>query len=264
VASHLLPQSGMTRFFLLAFVVLVACSEDTGVRAINIHTGETGTFGSTSQVPDGWTVCPPNADCPQPVQCADLGEKDCLVRSDCEAVYEPCSTGEKFVECKPKAPPPGVCADEGESCTNTKCCDGLYCCSGVPVPAGAEYCTPGACPISDRNRKHAIVPVNPDEVLARLSKLPVATWTYNFEGDGVRHMGPMAQDFASAFGLGSTDRRIFTIDADGVALASIQALVHRFEGLQGANLALERENAKLRDLLGTLEKRTARLERTLR
>ena len=37
-------------------------------------------------------------------------------------------------------------------------------------------------------------------------------------------MGPMAQDFRAAFGLGETEKGISTIDADGVALAAIQGL----------------------------------------
>jgi hypothetical protein len=34
----------------------------------------------------------------------------------------------------------------------------------------------------------------------------------------------MAQDFRAAFGLGADDKHISTVDADGVALAAIQAL----------------------------------------
>ncbi len=37
-------------------------------------------------------------------------------------------------------------------------------------------------------------------------------------------MGPMDQDFKAAFGLGDTDRGYYTVDANGVAFAAIQAL----------------------------------------
>jgi hypothetical protein len=40
----------------------------------------------------------------------------------------------------------------------------------------------------------------------------------------VRHLGPTAQDFYEVFGLGDDDKYISTVDADGVALAAIQAL----------------------------------------
>ena len=41
---------------------------------------------------------------------------------------------------------------------------------------------------------------------------------------GTRHLGPVAEDFAAAFGLGETDKAIATVDASGVALAAIQGL----------------------------------------
>lgn len=43
----------------------------------------------------------------------------------------------------------------------------------------------------------------------------------------VQHMGPMAQDFHAAFGLGDDDTRITTVDPDGVALAAIQGVEGR-------------------------------------
>jgi hypothetical protein len=42
--------------------------------------------------------------------------------------------------------------------------------------------------------------------------------------ESIRHMGPMAQDFHAAFGLGEDERRISIVDSDGVALAAIQGL----------------------------------------
>jgi hypothetical protein len=55
-------------------------------------------------------------------------------------------------------------------------------------------------------------------------QLPIETWTYRAEDSRVRHIGPMAQDFYAAFGVGSDDKSISTIDADGVSLAAIQGL----------------------------------------
>ncbi|ELB89440.1 hypothetical protein Rwratislav_29509 [Rhodococcus wratislaviensis IFP 2016] len=78
-----------------------------------------------------------------------------------------------------------------------------------------------------------------NEVLERVVALPVSIWTYGFDHHSVRHMGPMAQDFAAAFGLGSTDRRINMVDANGVCMASIQALHRRL-------VELEAEVAELR------------------
>jgi hypothetical protein len=66
-------------------------------------------------------------------------------------------------------------------------------------------------------------PVDVHDVLRRLSQLIIQRWHYKGEDD-VEHIGPMAQDFAAAFGLGVDDRTIHTGDALGVALAAIQAL----------------------------------------
>ena len=69
-------------------------------------------------------------------------------------------------------------------------------------------------------------PVNGFEVLAKLGALPVATWRYRWESGGVRHLGPMAQDWHAAFGLGKGDTMIPVVDAHGVLVVAMQAL-HR-------------------------------------
>ena len=61
----------------------------------------------------------------------------------------------------------------------------------------------------------------------------------------------MAQDFYKAFGLGEDDRHISTVDADGVALAAIQAL---YRIVNEENKALHQENRELRVRLEAVEK----------
>jgi hypothetical protein len=63
------------------------------------------------------------------------------------------------------------------------------------------------------------------------------------EDPSVRHMGPMAQDFAAAFGLGGDDRTIHPADANGVLIVALQALYRRV-------IALEAELATLRTATG--------------
>jgi hypothetical protein len=77
---------------------------------------------------------------------------------------------------------------------------------------------------SDRNLKENLTLVDGRQVLAQLSALPIYTWSAKGGDPAVRHMGPMAQDFYSIFRLGTDDKTISTIDLDGVALVSIQAL----------------------------------------
>jgi hypothetical protein len=62
------------------------------------------------------------------------------------------------------------------------------------------------------------------EVLRELDELDVSTWRYATQVKPIRHMGPVSEDFYAAFGLGSGDSRISTIDTDGVALAAIKGL----------------------------------------
>lgn len=114
---------------------------------------------------------------------------------------------------------------------------------------------------SDRTTKHDIVPVQPEQILAKALSLPISTWVR--DGDEARHLGPMAQDFAAAFGLGEDDRHIATIDMAGVSLASVQALNSRMAtALAGKDAeieALRQENSGLATRLEILEKRVSAL-----
>jgi len=102
---------------------------------------------------------------------------------------------------------------------------------------------------SDRNAKENFAPVSSSEVLERVASLPITTWNFK-EAPGARHMGPMAQDFYAAFGLGGSDKTITTVDPDGVALAAIQ----------GLNQKLERQAAQLKENETTITELRARLE----
>ena len=77
---------------------------------------------------------------------------------------------------------------------------------------------------SDRDRKTAERPIDPHEILQKVNALPITSWQYKDEDAGVRHLGPMAQDFRQAFGLGVDERTIALVDASRVALAAIQGL----------------------------------------
>ena len=77
---------------------------------------------------------------------------------------------------------------------------------------------------SDRALKEDFEAVDGSKLLLDLAALPMSTWSYKADKGAIRHIGPMAQDFAAAFGVGNDDRSIGTLDADGVALAAIQAL----------------------------------------
>jgi len=120
---------------------------------------------------------------------------------------------------------------------------------------------------SDRNAKESFAPVDAYDVLSRLARVPITTWNYKAEPPSVRHMGPTAQDFYATFELGSSDATISTVDADGVALAAIQALHQHSQVLEAETIALRKQvttlqqyNADLEAQLAILEARVATLE----
>jgi flagellar capping protein FliD len=100
-------------------------------------------------------------------------------------------------------------------------------------------------------------------MLEKVAVLPLSTWNYKSQDASIRHIGPMAQDFKAAFGVGETDTGITTVDADGVALAAIQGLNEKVEsGKQKAESRMERleaENAELKRRLEGLEQLVLKL-----
>jgi len=100
----------------------------------------------------------------------------------------------------------------------------FYTASGFPVGATLPSGSGSWSSLSDRNVKDNFSAVDGTALLAQLAALPIATWNYKAQADSIRHVGPTAQDFRAAFGLGEDDRHISTVDSEGVALAAIQAL----------------------------------------
>ncbi|HET7462426.1 MAG TPA: tail fiber domain-containing protein [Longimicrobium sp.] len=123
---------------------------------------------------------------------------------------------------------------------------------------------------SDVNRKHLFEDVSGEAVLSRLRTVPIRSWSYKAENSSIRHLGPTAQDFRAAFGLGANETSITTVDADGVALAGVKALdartlVHaRTLDEQGRALAaqqrtIEAQGREIADLRARLERIEAAL-----
>jgi trimeric autotransporter adhesin len=104
--------------------------------------------------------------------------------------------------------------------------------------------------LSDRAVKENWRDVDAREVLERVVALPIGEWNYIAQGADVRHVGPAAQDFHAAFGLGSSERTISTVDADGVALAAIQGLKQLVDEKEAKIGKLEKELALIKAKLG--------------
>jgi hypothetical protein len=98
---------------------------------------------------------------------------------------------------------------------------------------------------SSRTLKTDFAPIDAGAILDRVLALPLSRWQYRNGGAEGQHLGPVAEDFRAAFGLGAADgHSISTVDASGVALAAIQ----------GLNQRLEAENEALKARLAVLER----------
>jgi hypothetical protein len=110
--------------------------------------------------------------------------------------------------------------------------------------------------VSDVNVKENFTAVSPQEILARLNELNITNWNYIADPTAT-HIGPTAQDFYAAFGVGIDNRHISSIDTGGVALVAIQALSQQIEAQDAAIAQLTAENEQLQqqnaDVLARLD-----------
>jgi hypothetical protein len=128
----------------------------------------------------------------------------------------------------------------------------------ISTSTGAYLSTAGVWQsVSDVNRKHLFETVSGEDILSRLRNIEIKSWSYRTENDSVRHLGPTSQDFHAAFGLGSDERSIGTVDADGVALAGVQALDARSIKQAEEIEELKVQNKALNDRLDAMEKQRA-------
>jgi hypothetical protein len=92
--------------------------------------------------------------------------------------------------------------------------------------------------MSDKNSKENIETADESAILEKVSRLPVSNWDYKKDVENVpqgRHTGPMAQDWDVLFGSGKGDAKTIPIvDAIGVALASVKALVKEIKQMKTA------------------------------
>jgi hypothetical protein len=130
----------------------------------------------------------------------------------------------------------------------------------LPAGSGTWSCT------SSRAAKTDFGAVDGEFVLARIARMPIQTWRYRTEPAGIRHVGPTAQDFHAAFGLGDSDEAIATVDADGINMLAIQALERRTAELRATARTVDRLDLRVADLEARhqeLERRLERLEAAL-
>jgi hypothetical protein len=131
--------------------------------------------------------------------------------------------------------------------------------TGVELdPGGGAWDT-----LSDARMKTNFRDLDGEDVLARLRRVPIREWNYTSQDASIRHVGPTAQDFYAAFGLGGDNTRISTLDPDGIGLRAIQALDARSASDRAAMTRLTEENAAHRVRIAELEQRLEMLQRAI-
>jgi len=125
--------------------------------------------------------------------------------------------------------------------------------SGDCITRQVSFVAADSSSMSDVNAKENFAPVDNQQILDDLLTIPITTWNYidqTYEG---RHIGPMAQDFYAAFGVGESETFLHTIDTTGVAFAAIQALAERNATQMEQLDALQAQNDALLERVDALE-----------
>lgn len=140
--------------------------------------------------------------------------------------------------------PPGVPVIESISMKATP--TSVYMAVGAATCDGTDWIN-----ASDVNSKENFEDVDGEEILDKISDLEITRWNYKGKND-VEHIGPTAQDFHKAFGVGPDDKSISTIDPSGIALAAIKELNKQ-------NQELAKQNDQLKKELENLKKKVDKL-----
>ncbi len=117
---------------------------------------------------------------------------------------------------------------------------------------------------SSRTLKENFVPVDGEEILARIRRVPLNRWTLIDDQARTPHIGPFAEDFYAAFGVGDDPKAIGHQDIDGVNFAGVQALEQRTRTQAEEIAALRSENAGLKQDVAGLRRDNAALAERLR
>jgi hypothetical protein len=126
----------------------------------------------------------------------------------------------------------------------------------INTSSGAYLTTGGIWQDNQKgSSKTNIKSVDSGEIMEKLRQLTVSEWNHVAEGEKVRRLGPMGEDFYNIFGLGVDENSISPSDLAGVALAAIQELDSRTRELEAARNEVEQvklELAELTKLVGQL------------
>jgi trimeric autotransporter adhesin len=116
---------------------------------------------------------------------------------------------------------------------------------------------------SSRALKENFTPVDGEELLARIRGVELNRWTLIGDPARTPHLGPFAEDFHAAFGLGDDPKAIGHQDIDGVNFGGVKALDARTVQMQSRMDEQARQIEQLQADKAALEARIQRLEALL-
>jgi hypothetical protein len=124
--------------------------------------------------------------------------------------------------------------------------------SNVALTMGVELLPGGGSwsMISDRNKKFNIQLLSPLDFSPQFDSLAVLSW--NYIGHDAVHVGPIAQDFYSAFGVGEKPYLINMIDSDGTTFLGIKKLNEEMNS--------QPTNAEVKEVIKEIDNEKARLD----
>jgi hypothetical protein len=96
---------------------------------------------------------------------------------------------------------------------------------------------------SSREVKENLEKLDGSEILSKLQSLDIYRWQY--KGTDEEHIGPVAEDFYSAFATGTDNKYLSSLDVSGVALRAIQELIALTKAQQEKIELLEKKVAEL-------------------
>jgi len=129
--------------------------------------------------------------------------------------------------------------------------------TGCNLPAGSGVFN---CTSSKYTKENFL---SEGSVLSKLRKIDVTSWNYISEGQKVRHLGPMAEDFYEQFKLGTGNTSIGIQDLAGVSIAAVKELDEQLQQKNAEIEKLQNEVKQLRTNQSELEKRLQTIEQAL-
>ena len=122
---------------------------------------------------------------------------------------------------------------------------------------GAFEVTAGLSNPSSRHLKTDFQEVSNRQILDKIAGLAIKQWVYKERPDEL-HVGPVAEDFYATFALGTDNKHISTIDADGVMMAAIQALKAENDELNSEKEQLELRIQRLEKIVFEIQPKVSK------